>query len=67
MRALVDHCDRGAELRVAYLARRGRPGGEGVETRAGDRKDSAEPLDAIGVSMIGDESEAADRIVSWAK
>ena len=67
VRALVDLRYRAAQLRVGGLPRRGRPVVEGVEARAGDRKDSAEPLDAIGVSMIGDESEAADRIVSWAK
>jgi hypothetical protein len=45
----------------------GGPAGEGAEPRAGDPEDPAEPLDAIGVTVIGDESEAADRIVSWAK
>ncbi len=67
VRTLVDHRDRFAQPRVGLLPRRGRSGEEGVEARAGDRQNSAEPLDAIGVSMIGDESEAADRIVSWAK
>jgi hypothetical protein len=67
MRTFVDRRDRVAQLRVDGLPRRGWPGEEGIEPRAGDREDSTEPLDAIGVSMIGDESEAADRIVSWAK
>ena len=67
VRALIDRGDRLAQLRVGLLPRGGRSGKEGVEPRAGDREDSTEPLDAVGVSMIGDESEAADRIVSWAK
>jgi hypothetical protein len=66
-RLVVDAGDRRAERRVDYLPRRGRPAEEGIEPRAGDAEDSTEPLDAIGVTMIGDESEAADRIVSWAK
>jgi len=67
VRALIDSGDRLTQLRVGGLPRRSRSGEEGVEARAGDREDPAEPLDAVGVSMIGDESEAADRIVSWAK
>jgi hypothetical protein len=67
MGVLIDRGDRRAQPRVGGRPRRGRPGEEGVEPRAGDREYSAEPLDAVGVSMIGDESEAADRIVSWAK
>jgi hypothetical protein len=66
-RPLVDLGDSPAQCAVGYLPRRGRPGEEGIEPRPGDAEDPAEPLDAIGVTMIGDESEAADRIVSWAK
>jgi hypothetical protein len=66
-RALIDLRDRRGQRGVGYFPRRGRPVTEGIEPRAGDAEDSAEPLDAIGVTMIGDESEAADRIVSWAK
>ena len=38
-----------------------------IETGPGDPEDPAEPLDAPGVSVLGDEPEAADRIVSRAK
>jgi NADH:flavin oxidoreductase / NADH oxidase family len=31
------------------------------------KRSEIEPSTRLGVSMIGDESEAADRIVSWAK
>jgi hypothetical protein len=64
---VIDRRDRLAQLRVGALPRRGRPAGEGAEPRAGDTEDPAEPLDAVGVTVIGDESETADRIVSWAK
>jgi hypothetical protein len=64
---LIDRRDRLAQLRAGALPRRGRPAEEGAGPRAGDTQDPAEPLDAVGVTVIGDESEAADRIVSWAK
>jgi len=66
-RPVIDRRDRLAQLRAGALPRRGRPAGEGAGPRAGDTEDPAEPLDAVGVTVIGDESEAADRIVSWAK
>jgi hypothetical protein len=58
----------GKGQRVQAAPRPGwRPAGEGAGPRAGDTEDPAEPLDAVGVTVIGDEPETADRIVSWAK
>jgi hypothetical protein len=66
-RPVVDLADHPGELRVANRPRRGRPAEPGVEPRSRDSQDPAEPLDAVDVSVLGDEPEAADRIVSWAK
>ena len=52
-----------ASLTIVATAPR-RPG---VEPRSRDSQDSTEPLDAVDASVLGDEPEAADRIVSWAK
>jgi hypothetical protein len=66
-RPVVDLHDHPGELSIAHRPRRGRPPEPGVEPRSGDSQDPTEPLDAVDVSMLGDEPEAADRIVSWAK
>jgi hypothetical protein len=66
-RPLVDLHDHPGELSVAHRPRRRRPAEPGVEPRSRDSQDPTEPLDAVDVSLLGDEPEAADRIVSWAK
>jgi len=66
-RSLVYLHDHPGELSVAHRPRRGRPAEPGVEPRSRDSQDPAEPLDAVDVSVLADEPEAADRIVSWAK
>jgi hypothetical protein len=66
-RTLVDLDDHRGELRVPDRPAGERPLLPRVEPRPRDPEDSAEPLDAVDVSVLGDESEAADRIVSWAK
>lgn len=58
--------DHPGELGVAHRSRRGRPAEPGVEPPTVRRQDPTEPLDALDVSVLGDEPEAADRIVSWA-
>jgi hypothetical protein len=59
--------DHTAQLRVADRPGARRAIHPGVEPGAGHLEDPAEPLDAVGVAVLGDEPEAAHRIVSLAK
>ena len=66
-RPVMDLDDHRGQLCVSDRPGRRWPGRPRIEPRTRDSKDSTEPLDAVGVSVLVDEPEAADRTVSWAK